>query len=511
MNRPSVEYAVEMSGITKFFAATRALCGVDLNVRKGTIHALLGENGAGKSTLMKILYGLHQADTGHIQINGAPHKIRNPREAIDQGIGMVHQHFMLVDNFTIAENIMLGNEITQSMGMLDHQRAEAKIRELGQKYGLEVDPKAKIQDVSVGIQQRVEILKALYRGAEILILDEPTAVLTPQEVDQLIATLHRLVADGKTIIIITHKLREIKAVAKYCTIIRRGELINTVAVETVTEQDLASMMVGRDVSLTTEKIGAVPGTPVLEVRNLTVKDRRGIEQVKDLSLHVRAGEILAIAGVDGNGQTELVEAVTGLVRAEGGQVLMKGEDVTNLEPARIHEHGIYTIHEDRHKRGLVLDLTVAENMMLEAGDQAPFSRKGILDWKAIRSHAKALIGKYDIRPEDCTGLKARGLSGGNQQKIIIAREVEAQPELLIACQPTRGLDVGAIEFVRKALVAERDKGKAILLVSLELDEVFDLADRINVMYGGRIVADLDPGATDEDEVGLYMAGGTHEN
>ncbi len=499
-----------MRSISKFFAKTRALCNVDLDVRKGSIHALLGENGAGKSTLMKVLYGLHHADTGSIKINGQEQKIRNPKEAIGLGIGMVHQHFMLVENFTITENIILGNEITGSMGVLNLKEANARIRELGEKYGLEVDPSAKIQDISVAAQQRVEILKALYRGADILILDEPTAVLTPQEVDQLINTLHRLQEDGKTIIIITHKLREIKAVAKYCTIIRRGELIDTVLVDEVSQNELASMMVGHEVNLTTAKDEAAPGKEVLEIRDLSVFDKRGVEKVRKLCLKVRKGEILAIAGVDGNGQTELVEAITGLNRAAGGSVSMNGRDITNQKPADIHSAGIYTIHEDRQKRGLVLDFSVAENLILESSEKEPFSKKGILQWKTINSNAEDLVQKYDIRPAGCASQHAMGLSGGNQQKVIIAREIEENPDLLIACQPTRGLDVGAIEYVRKTLVKQRDAGKAILLVSLELDEVFDLADRINVIYDGAIVADLIPSETNEQEVGLYMAGGNHE-
>ena len=510
MNPSNVEYAVEMSGITKFFATTRALSNVDLKVKKGSIHALLGENGAGKSTLMKILYGLHNADSGTIKVNGTEQKIKTPKEAINLGIGMVHQHFMLVENFTITENIILGNEITQAMGVLDYKEADKKISDLGEKYGLEVEPQAKIQDISVAAQQRVEILKALYRGADILILDEPTAVLTPQEVDKLILTMHRLVEDGKTIIIITHKLREIKEVAEFCTIIRRGELIDTVVVDKVSKNDLASMMVGREVNLTTARDPAKAGETILDIKNLSIFDRRGVEKVKNLSMHVKRGEIVAIAGVDGNGQTELIEGITGLAKVKAGSVLMKGQDITNQRPLEIHDAGIYTIHEDRQKRGLVLDFNVAENLILESSYKEPFSKKGILQWKNINQNADTLVKKYDIRPANCSNLRAVGLSGGNQQKVIIAREVEEGPDLLIACQPTRGLDVGAIEFVRRTLVDQRDKGKAVLLVSLELDEVFDLADRINVIYDGQIVADLLPDQTNDQEVGLYMAGGKNE-
>ncbi|HHU12603.1 MAG TPA: ABC transporter ATP-binding protein [Clostridiaceae bacterium] len=507
MTDSTPRYAVEMNGIFKSFAKVKALEDVDLKVRPGTIHALLGENGAGKSTLMKILYGLYNADKGEILINGKSVQIRNPRAAIDLGIGMVHQHFMLVDNFTIAENIVLGHEVTRGFGVLNQDLANKNIAELGHKYGLDVDPKALIQDVSVATQQRVEILKALYRGIDILILDEPTAVLTPQEITSLIDTMHRLVEDGKTIIIITHKLKEIKAVAEYCTVIRRGKLIDTVLVDEVSQSDLANMMVGREVKLTTDKGERSIGDLVLSVSNLHVRDRRGVLKVHDLSLHLREGEILAIAGVDGNGQTELIDAITGLAQAESGQILMRGTDITNKQPRDVHEAGIRTIHEDRQKRGLVLDFTVAEDLVLETYDQAPYSRRGVLKWPVIHEHAADQIKRFDIRPKESARQKVRDLSGGNQQKVIVAREIHQNPSLLIACQPTRGLDVGAIEFVRKALVEQSTEGKAILLVSLELDEVFDLADRINVIYNGKIVADLNPAETNEQQVGLLMAGG----
>lgn len=507
MNQEGTEFAVEMMGISKFFATTRALCNADLNVRKGTIHALLGENGAGKSTLMKVLYGLHHADTGQIKVNGQVVKIRNPKEAIELGIGMVHQHFMLVENFTVTENIILGNEIS-SRGILSLKEADDRIRELSRKYGLDINPTTKIQDLSVAAQQRVEILKSLYRGADILILDEPTAVLTPQEVDQLMETLKQLQEDGKTIIIITHKLKEIKACARFCTIIRRGEVIRTVGVADVSENELASMMVGRAVNLSTEKTAAQPGEKVLEIQGLGVIDKRGVEVLKNLDLNVRRGEILAIAGVDGNGQTELVEAINGMTKVTAGTVRMKGENVTGQSPKEVRRSGIYTIHEDRQKFGLILDFSVAENLILESTEEEPFSKKGILQWKTIRENAEGLVETFDIRPSGCADQKALGLSGGNQQKVIIAREMEEDPDLLIACQPTRGLDVGAIEFVRKTIVKLRDAGKAVLLISFELDEIFDLADRINVIYGGAIVADLDPQKTNEQEVGLYMAGGT---
>ena len=506
---PDAVFAVEMCGISKSFGSLKALDNVDLSVRKGTIHALLGENGAGKSTLMKILYGLYTKDSGEIRIMGQACDIKNPKQAIAQGIGMVHQHFMLVENMTIAENIVLGKEMTRSLGRLDREKMNRTIREFGEQFGLEVDPEDTIMDVSVATQQRVEILKALYRGADILILDEPTAVLTPQEIDNLIVTMQRLVESGKTVIIITHKLKEIMASSEYCTIIRRGKVIDTVRVDQVTEKDLASMMVGREVMLTTDKIEAEPGQIIMEIQDLTVKDNRGIEKVKDLSLHVRRGEILAIAGVDGNGQTELIEAITGLRKSEKGSIIVNGQHIENGHPADTHRSGIRTIHEDRHKRGLVLDFQVGENLILESYKQNRFrGRSRLLSWKKINDYANKQIDRYDIRPSGCALQRAKELSGGNQQKVIVARTVEQEPDLLVACQPTRGLDVGAIEYVRNALVQQRDQGRAVLLISYELDEVMDIADRINVIYNGRIVADLDPAETDEQAIGLLMAGGS---
>lgn len=502
-------YAVEMRGISKSFGSLKALDDVDLCVRKGSIHALLGENGAGKSTLMKILYGLYTKDSGTIKIMGETCEIKNPKQAIEYGIGMVHQHFMLVENMTIAENIVLGSELTKSFGRLDRELMNRTIQEFGEQYGLEVDPQEIIMDVSVATQQRVEILKALYRGADILILDEPTAVLTPQEIDNLIETMHRLVEGGKTIIIITHKLKEIMASSEYCTIIRRGKVVDTVRVDAVTEKDLASMMVGREVMFTTDKKPATPGETVMEIRDLTVKDNRGIEKVKELSLHVSRGEILAIAGIDGNGQTELIEAITGLRKVESGEIIVNDYHIENGLPIDTHNAGIRTIHEDRHKRGLVLDFQVGENLILESYKDKGFSGKGnLLSWKKINEYANDQINKFDIRPCGCATQRANELSGGNQQKVIIARAVEQDPDLLLACQPTRGLDVGAIEFVRNALIEQRDQGRAVLLISYELDEVLDLADRINVIYDGQIVADLDPKETDEQAIGLLMAGGT---
>jgi len=501
------EYAVQMRDITKFFGTLCALDKVGIDVKKGTIHAILGENGAGKSTLMNILYGLYQADGGEIYLRGKKTDMKNPNVAISNGIGMVHQHFMLVENFTVAQNIILGKEVTNGFGVIDGKKMRRDIFELIERYGLVVDPDSKIEDISVGMQQRVEILKALYRGAEILILDEPTAVLTPQEIQELISIMHNLVADGKTIIIITHKLKEIKASSDVCTIIRRGKYIDTVDVSKVDEERLASMMVGRDINLHIKKQPASPQEPVFEIDNLTVADHRGIEKVKNLCLSVRRGEILGIAGIDGNGQKELVEAITCLAKVKNGKIKINGREIQNTTPRNVLDNKLCTIHEDRHKRGLVLDFTVAENLVLENYDKRPFSRSGMLDYKAIYSFARDCIERFDVRPSGCEAHPARALSGGNQQKVIIAREVTNDPELLVAVQPTRGLDVGAIEYVHESLVRQRDEGKAVLLISFELDEIMDVSDTIAVLYNGRIVATFGQGEVDENTVGLLMAGG----
>ncbi len=503
----SKEYAVQMHGITKLFGSFCALDHVDLDVKRGTIHSLLGENGAGKSTLMNVLYGLYQADAGEIYLNGERVNIKNPTTAIEHGIGMVHQHFMLVDNFTVTQNIILGNETANRFGILDMKKARRNVQEIVEKYGLEVDPDAKIEDISVGMQQRVEILKALYRGADLLILDEPTAVLTPQEIEDLIGIMHNLIADGKTIIIITHKLKEIKESSDVCTIIRRGKYIDTVAVKDVDEEELATKMVGHAVRLVVEKTPAEPGEVVFAIDHLTVKDERGLEAVKDLSLQVRKGEIVGIAGIDGNGQKELVEAITCLAKCESGAIRINGQEVQNTSPRNVVDHKISTIHEDRQKRGLVMNFTVAENAVLEKYRTEPFRRRGMLNNSEILAFTNGLIKDYDVRPEDCAQHLARGLSGGNQQKIIIAREVANEPDLLIAVQPTRGLDVGAIEYVHKTLIRERDKGRAILLISLELDEVMNVSDTIAVIYSGRIVDTFKQGEVDEKTIGLLMAGG----
>lgn len=501
--------AVEMKNITKKFGDFTANDNIDLTVHKGEIHALLGENGAGKSTLMNILYGLYLASSGEIYINEEKAIISNPNDAIEKGIGMVHQHFMLIDTFTVVENIILGMESTKGI-KLDIDAARENVVDISEKYGLYVDPDSKIEDISVGMQQRVEILKALYRGADILILDEPTAVLTPQEIDELMEIMRSLSDQGKTIIIITHKLKEIKAVADYCTIIRRGKKIDTVKVSEVTEEDLAEMMVGREVEFSVHKDPIERGKKVLEIMNLFVKDNRHLDAVKGLSLDVYSGEILGIAGIDGNGQSQLLEALTGLRKIESGKVTINGKDITEKTPFEIINSGLNSIPEDRQRRGLVLDFTVAENMILENYYKEPFSKKGILNHKEIIGFSEELIEKFDVRPRDPNHL-AGELSGGNQQKVIIAREIINNPDVLIAAQPTRGLDVGAIEYVHEYLVDQRDKHKAVLLVSFELDEIINLSDRIAVIYEGKIVDILDPKDADERKLGYLMAGGDVNN
>lgn len=503
----SSEYAVQMHGITKRFGPFCALQDMNLNVKKGSIHSLLGENGAGKSTLMNILYGLYQADEGEIFVNGEKVDIKNPNVAIEHGIGMVHQHFMLVDDFTVTQNIVLGNEITSHMGIVDAKKARKKILDIVEKYGLEVDPDAKVSDISVGMQQRVEILKALYRGAELLILDEPTAVLTPQEIDDLISIMNNLAKDGKAIIIITHKLKEIKASSDICTIIRRGRYIDTLLVKGVTENELATLMVGHEVKLVVDKTPANAGEVVFEIKDLIVKNDRKLDAVKGLSLQVRKGEIVGIAGIDGNGQRELVEAINALTPVASGHITINGKPLENTSPRQVIDSGVSTIPEDRQKRGLVLDFSVNENCVLEQYRRTPFSKKGILLKKEMEEFTKELIQEYDVRPEDCGPRRAGSLSGGNQQKVIIGREIAMDPDILIAVQPTRGLDVGAIETVHRTLIRERDKGKAVLLISFELDEVMNVSDTIAVIYDGKIQDTFKQGTVDENTIGLLMAGG----
>lgn len=503
----SSDYAVQMHGITKRFGSFYALENMELDIKKGSIHSLLGENGAGKSTLMNVLYGLYQADEGEIYINGKQVDIKNPNAAIEHGIGMVHQHFMLVDDFTVTQNIILGSETTTHLGIVDMKKARNQILEIIKKYGLKVEPDAKISDISVGMQQRVEILKALYRGVELLILDEPTAVLTPQEIEELLSIMHNLIEDGKAIIIITHKLKEIKASSDTCTIIRRGKYIDTIQVEQVTENELATLMVGHAVKLVVDKTPAKPGEVVFEIKDLVVKNERGLDAVKNLNLQVRKGEIVGIAGIDGNGQKELIDAINSLKPAVSGSILIHGQPVENTNPRKVIDSGISTIPEDRHKRGLVMDFQVNENALLKQYRQEPYSHKGILNKKAMEDFTKRLIVEYDVRPEDCGSKRTGGLSGGNQQKVIIGREIAMDPDLLIAVQPTRGLDVGAIETVHKVLIRERDKGKAVLLISFELDEVMNVSDTIAVIYDGKIRAEFKQGTVDENEIGLLMAGG----
>ncbi|WP_075980867.1 ABC transporter ATP-binding protein [Bacillus massilinigeriensis] len=499
-----MEYVIEMLNIRKEFSGFVANDNITLQLRKGEIHALLGENGAGKSTLMNVLFGLYQPEQGEIRVKGKPVKITNPNIANDLGIGMVHQHFMLVDKFTVTENIILGKEPKKGT-TVDIKRAEKEVREISERYGLAVDPQAKISDITVGMQQRVEILKTLYRGAEILIFDEPTAVLTPQEIVEFIGIMKTLIKEGKSIILITHKLKEIMEVSDRVTVIRKGKGIGTLNVSDTNVHELASLMVGRDVVFKTEKTPAEPKDVVLEVDNLVVKDSRGIEAVKGLSLSVRAGEIVGIAGVDGNGQTELIEAITGLRKSESGSVKINGKEIRNLTPRKIAESGVGHIPQDRHKHGLVLDYPIAENMVLQTYYKPPYSKSGILNFKKIYEQASKVIKEFDVRtPSERT--LARSLSGGNQQKAIIGREVDRNPDLLIAAQPTRGLDVGAIEFIHKRLIEQRDHGRAVLLVSFELDEVMNVSDRIAVIFEGQIVAIVNPKETTEQELGLLMAG-----
>ena len=502
------EFVIEMRNITKSFGTFKANDQINLQVKKGEIHALLGENGAGKSTLMNVLSGLLEPTSGEILMSGEVINITSPTKANQLGIGMVHQHFMLVDAFTVTENIVLGNEPSQ-FGMLNRKEARAEILRVSEQYGLQVDPDAYVRDISVGMQQRVEILKTLYRGAEVLIFDEPTAVLTPQEIDELINIMHGLVKEGKSIILITHKLDEIKAVADRCTVIRRGKGIGTVDVADVSSQQLADMMVGREVSFKTDKKAANPQEVVLSVENLVVKENRGIEAVKNLSLEVRAGEILGIAGIDGNGQSELIQALTGLRKVESGHIYLGGDEITNLRPRKITEAGVGHVPEDRHKYGLILEMTLAENIALQTYYQEPMSQMGVLNYGEINDHARDLIKEFDVRTVSEV-VPAKALSGGNQQKVIIAREISRDPELLIVANPTRGLDVGAIEFIHKRIIEQRDNFKAVLLVSFELEEILNVSDRIAVLHDGEIVGIVNANETSEQELGLLMAGSSLE-
>ena len=502
------ENVIEMREITKVFGEFVANDKINLVLRKGEIHALLGENGAGKSTLMNMLAGLLEPTSGEIVVNGQVVKLDSPSKAASLGIGMVHQHFMLVEAFTVAENIILGSELTKK-GVLDIARATREINELSERYGLAVDPSAKVADISVGAQQRVEILKTLYRGADILIFDEPTAVLTPSEIDELMAIMKNLVKEGKSIILITHKLDEIRAVSDRVTVIRRGKSIETVEIAGATNADLAEMMVGRSVSFKTEKQEAQPKEVILSIKDLVVNENRGVPAVKNLSLDVRAGEIVGIAGIDGNGQSELIQAITGLRKIESGSVELKGQSIVGLHPRQITEMSVGHVPEDRHRDGLVLEMMISENIALQTYYKEPLSKKGILNYSNIIGYAKQLMQEFDVRAASEI-VPASALSGGNQQKAIIAREVDRNPDLLIVSQPTRGLDVGAIEYIHKRLVQERDNGKAVLVVSFELDEILNVSDRIAVIHDGKIQGIVTPETTNKQELGVLMAGGELE-
>ena len=500
------DYVIEMLGIRKEFPGIVANDDITLQLRRGEIHALLGENGAGKSTLMSVLFGLYQPEQGVIKKNGEVVAINSPNDATALNIGMVHQHFKLVDVFTVLDNIILGAEDTK-MGFLQKKEARAKVQAISEKYKLQVDLDAKIEDISVGMQQRTEILKMLYRENEILIFDEPTAVLTPQEIEELMETMRGFAKEGKSILFITHKLNEIMAVADRVTVLRKGKYIGTVETKNTTKQELSNMMVGRPVQLQVQKVDATPGETVLQVENLTVPSKISKKDaVKDVSFEVRAGEIVCIAGIDGNGQTELVYGISGLEKASKGKLTILGQDVSKYNIRRRNEAGMSHIPEDRHKHGLVLDDTLENNIVLQRFREPRFQNKGFIKKAAVREYAEAIIGQYDVRSGQGPVTMARSMSGGNQQKAIIGRELDRENPLLIAVQPTRGLDVGAIEYVHSQLVAQRDAGKAILLVSLELDEVMNLSDRILVMYEGEIVGQLDPKTTTIQELGLYMAG-----
>lgn len=498
---------LEMKQITKRFGELLANDHIDFEVRRGEIHALLGENGAGKTTLMKILYGLFSADEGEIRIDGKTATITSPRDAINRRIGMVHQHFMLVPAFTVAENIILGSEPARHWMFVDSREAAERVKRLSEQYGLRVDADALVSDISVGMQQRVEILKALYRDADLLILDEPTSVLTPQEAAELGATLRELTSRGKSVVFITHKLREVMQFCDRVTVIRRGRKIGTLDTADTDPDELASMMVGRAVSMTVSKSASSPGDEVLAVNNVYARDSRGVEALRGLSLSVRAGEVLGVAGVEGNGQSELVEVIAGLRRVDSGDIILGGVSIANMRPKDILRMGVSHVPEDRQRRGLILDFTVWENMILQIFDQPPHSRGLLLQPKQSKESCYSLASEFDVRPLDLE-MRAGSLSGGNQQRLVLARELGRRPRLLIVSQPTRGLDVGAIEFVHQRIIEERDQGTAVLLISLDLDEILSLSDRIAVIFEGRIAGTVDPASTTEEELGLMMTGGT---
>ena len=499
-------YVIEMRGITKIFPGIIANDHINLALKKGEIHALLGENGAGKSTLMSVLFGLYQPEEGQIFHNGKEVKVTDPNVATSLGIGMVHQHFKLVECFSVMDNIILGNEDT-SMGFIQKKKAREKVKKLSDTYGLHVDLDAKVSDITVGMQQRTEILKMLYRDNDILIFDEPTAVLTPQEIEELMQIMRNLKNEGKSILFISHKLNEIMAISDRCTILRKGKYIGTVNIKDTNKEELSSMMVGRDVKFAVDKTPAKPGKTVLKVQDLVVKSKLHKKNAVDgVSIHVNAGEIVCIAGIDGNGQTEFVHSLTGLDKVESGEVIFMDEDITKKSIHYKNTHGFAHIPEDRHKHGLILDFTLEQNMVLQRYFESEFQNNGFIRFKEVREYAQKLIDEYDVRSGQGPVTIARSMSGGNQQKAICAREMDREHDLLIAVQPTRGLDVGAIEAIHTKIVKKRDEGDAILLVSLELDEVMNLSDRIYVMYEGKIVGELDPKKTTVQELGLYMSG-----
>jgi simple sugar transport system ATP-binding protein len=498
--------AVHLDGITKRFPGVVANDDVTLSVERGTVHALLGENGAGKTTLMNVLYGLYRPTEGSISVDGEHREFGSPRDAIDAGIGMIHQHFMLVDPMTVTQNIVLGNEPRKWFGLAtDTEQARADVRDLSGRYGFDVDPEATIEDVSVGVQQRVEILKALYRGADTLILDEPTAVLTPQEVEELFAVFEELTAQGKTIIFITHKLGEAMHAADEITVLRDGKNVGTVPADETSREELAQMMVGREVLMAVETDDREPGDVVLDVDGLHVDDNRGIEAVSDVSLTVREGEIFGIAGVDGNGQSELIEGITGLRHPTEGRVTYRGSDVTDASRRERIEAGMAYVPEDRHERGLVMDFDLVSNGILGSQHSPDFARDGRIDWERARDHAEDIIREYDVRPPNADSV-AESLSGGNQQKFIVGREFERNPDLVVATHPTRGVDIGSTEFIHDRLRELRAQGKGVLLVSSKLDEVQGLSDRLAVMHDGELMAVVDPSEVTEEEIGLLMAG-----
>jgi simple sugar transport system ATP-binding protein len=499
---------LELRGITKRFPGVLANDDVNFDLRPGEVHALLGENGAGKSTLMNILYGLYTPDEGQILLRGTPIELGSTKAAIEHGIGMVHQHFMLIPVMTVAENIVLATEPRHAGVLLDYDAARRRVRELSERYGLLVDPDARVDRITVGQQQRVEILKALFRGAEILILDEPTAVLTPQEAQELFEIIRSLKSQGKSIIFISHKLNEVLEIADRITTLRRGVVVDTIPAAGATEEGLARMMVGREVLLRVDKKAAHPEQPLLQVEDLVVYDDRGLEAVRGVSFEIRAGEILGLAGVDANGQTELIDAIAGLRPVHAGRIVVDGEDLTHARAKDVLDAGVGHIPEDRHRRGLVLPFSLTENLALHSYRQQPNSRRGLLDLGAMVDRARRLLKEFDVRG-GTPSTPAFALSGGNQQKVVLAREIDGDPKVLIAAQPTRGLDVGAIEFVHRRLVEQRDAGRAVFLVSLELEEILSLSDRILVIYEGRIVGEFPPTAT-EEELGFAMTGGRRE-